>query len=220
MIFFSKMNEFIYKYNVTFDNEQITKMRDLIIDKCSTKTHIVRKGTVDPRMIINPQKETIVSFSEYKTGEKDSYNDISDDKDVYRYDYILVSYPKLVGLINGLLNGDENALYELIGNYQSEEPIDYDALIKAQKEKIIDILNNNPMKVDGETKDLMSLIEKKRLNEGQASTELFYKELISKLEFKALGKFKVSDFETYNKFFGVDETIESIKLRRQNKTSR
>ena len=108
MFYFSKNDETIKKYQVNFDKEEIEKIKTKIINNCSRRTHVIRESTLAPNELVNnPLSEKISHLEMKNTGRTISYSDTSEDKTLYEYDYILVTYPQLVSLIERLLNGDE-----------------------------------------------------------------------------------------------------------------
>ncbi len=207
MIVFKVDGGYVRKYNVTYDKEQIEKLRDKLIIHCSKKKHITKESTVDPQELINPFAETITRLKIKNTGRTKSYDDTHEDKIIYQYDYILVTYPLLAYLLNELLAGNDNIMAAIM-HYKIEKPINYNRLYMEETlilNKLIHIDIKEAKKLLLELNDLVEIIE---LNENCESTEAYYNDLINNiLKFEEIAKISIEQIIEYKEFFD-DKTID------------
>jgi hypothetical protein len=111
MNYFRKEEYFIVKYQVMIDEEKLKKLRWEIIDKCSLITHKCYKTTHRPNEF---DYAHIRNYKEKKVGVIE-YNDFySMPEDQYLVEYDYYEHPKLISLINLLLEGKVNVIDEII----------------------------------------------------------------------------------------------------------
>ena len=204
MFYVIKNDETINKYQINFDKEEIEKIKKRIINNCSKRTHVIKESTLKPSELINnPLCERISHLKKKNTRRTTSYSDTSEDKIVYEYDYILITYPHLVFLVDKLLNDDETAIYNIM-DYKVEYPINYDELLIQENEKIHKFVDNNLEEVIKKVENLKSLLEEKELNKNQQSTEIYYNQLIGLIKFNLIDSLQISELERIESFLNIN----------------
>ncbi len=219
MIYYKEENGYITKFDVQYNAEELESIRDNLIRDCSRKTHVITENTISPEELINPNKEAIEHLQTRHTGKIWSYSDISEDKVIYEYDYVHILYPRLAYLITELLQGNNEAIYQILEGYQNEEVINYAELITNEKKDILELVGTKPNEAINKIKHIQVLEEEKGLNKYRLATSGYYDELISKLEFVILGRLSTEFMNAYNEFFDLDSSLEELKLSRKKETS-
>ncbi len=201
MIYFEKGRNETIKYEVTYNVEEIKTLIDEIIDNCGAKKHITKDSTLSSEELIsNAKRENIkiVNLKRTRTNKTTSYCDTSEDKEIYEYNYTSIKYPTLAVLLNRLLDGDQNAINEIM-NYEIEYPENYDNIIDWFKK------NTHDQSI------FFSLQEEKELNKNNISTEGYYNKVMKLLNFKVIEKINNTTIDAYNNFFSTNTNIPSNK---------
>ena len=137
------------------------------------------------------------------TGRTTSYSDTSEDKTVYEYDYILITYPHLTFLVDKLLSGDETAIYDMV-DYKIEYPINYDELLTQERGEINRLVDNNPEEVIKKAENLKKLLEEKELNKNQQGTGVYYNQLVGLIKFNLIDSLPISELGRIESFLEID----------------
>lgn len=204
MLYFRKNDETIEKYQVSFDKEEIEKIKKKIINNCSKKTHVIRESTLSSSELINnPLGEKMSHLKKKNTGRTTSYSDTSEDKTVYEYDYILITYPYLTFLVDKLLSGDETAIYDMV-DYKIEYPINYDELLTQERGEINRLVDNNPEEVIKKAENLKKLLEEKELNKNQQGTGVYYNQLVGLIKFNLIDSLPISELDRIESFLNIN----------------
>ena len=208
MFYFSKNGETIKKYQVNFDKEEIEKIKSKIINNCSRRTHVIRESTLAPNELVNNPLSENISYLEMKnTGRTISYSDTSEDKTLYEYDYILVTYPQLVSLIDRLLNGDETAFYDIM-DYKIEYPTNYNELLREEYKDTKKLADISLEEVIKKAENIEGLKEEKELNKNQQSTDAYYNQLLRLIKLDLIDSLSISELEKVESFFNVNLSSE------------
>lgn len=204
MFYFRKNDKTIKKYQVSFDKEEIKKIKKEIINNCSKRTHVIRESTLSPgELINNPLGEKISHLKKKNTGRTTSYSDTSEDKTVFEYDYILITYPYLVFLVDNLLSGDEAAVYDIV-NYKIEYPTNYDDLLIQENEKIHKLVDSNIEEVIKKAEILKRILEEKELNKNQQNTDVYYNQLMGLIKFDLIDSLPTSELGRIESFLNIN----------------
>ena len=166
-------------------------------------------------LINNPLGEKISHLKKKNTGRTTSYSDTSEDKTVYEYDYILITYPYLTFLVDKLLSGDETAIYDMV-DYKIEYPINYDELLTQERGEINRLVDNNQEEVikkiapedytkkKEKLKELEDLLKAKELNKNQQSIDVYYNQLVGLIKFDLIDSLPISELGRIESFLEID----------------
>ena len=209
MIYYIVGERFITKYDVSFDEEVLLDIRQSLIDNCS---FVTRETTMS-----NLDEEKFLKFSSDEYSEIYDLNKIEqdDDSSINKYTYIIKKYPKLVKIIDGILNKDCNSLYELFNTYEVECPLNYQEMIN---EIVSDIKHNNYEDINEANSKIdyaRKCIELKELNKNIQSTYYYYHLLKNSISFLAIDNINLVSVYHYNSFFEngnyeFDENTEKV----------
>lgn len=97
MLYFKKKGDLIEKYQVSFDEKEIERLKNEIINNCSFIKHKEFKSDYSPRFT---DESLIRNLQSTYVGEKEYFEET---RDVYLYSYDEYIPPYLVELINRLL---------------------------------------------------------------------------------------------------------------------
>lgn len=198
MIYFKKNNDVLEKYQVSFDRDEIEKLKQEIIDKCSFITHREYESDYSPRFDKN---EIIRNFSYISTGKEKEY--FEETREIYLYSYDEYEVPYLVKLINELLSGETKAIDKILnyGSFIHEKTIDEKILYLNQEFNDIDL--ENITKRINKLKEIEELLKSKELNKNQQSIEIYYNQLLKLIRFKLIDLVSISDIEKVESFFDI-----------------
>ena len=193
MIYFKKCDDIINKYNIVFDKEKMNDLKNKIINDCSYIKHVEYTGEYEPRFkdvsLIRNYDCTFVRKEEY------TY----EVRDVYHYEYDEYKPPKLVLLIDRLLNDDITAIDMIVDyNITNEYSIVDEAYkLKEEIEKEKDVTE--------EKKELLKQLEKDRIvNKNQKNIAPYYIELLEMITYELVDYLSVNDINKIESFLEVD----------------
>ena len=193
----------LIKYNVSFDKETLNEIKNELIINCSKRKHVVRESTLSSSELINNQLGEMSDLKVRKTDKTTSYCDTSEDKVVFEYDYIHVTYPYLAALITGLLCGDETAIYKII-NYKIEYPTNYHELITQEFKEMEKIIDSNSKELLKRTENIKRLSEERILNENCLPTLSYFTRVIDAIRFEEIDRMSISSIIAYKNFFATE----------------
>ena len=194
MIYYKQNDEVIEKYNVTFDETKIIKLKERIIFECSFIKH--KEYTSDYGAGFKDHK-LVKNFSYKKVGEHEYWEET---RDIYKYVYDEYIPPKLVGFIDYLLKGTPTSI-DAILNYNILQDISLDQRIEIATKEFNEIDINRMFVKKEKLREIDNLIKAKKMNENQKSIEPYYKELISLIKFELIDTLSVSDIDRLETFF-------------------
>ena len=142
MYYFKETEDYIEKYNITFDLEKLNELKKEIIDNCSEVEHKEINTPIEPEN--NPLK-----IRNLKKGKQVGTRTFANGQSIplYTYNYDEYTYPYLVNLIDNLINGETNSLEEIfIPNKQKEKH--YDLRLKNYKKRNINKKFNEYEKIN------------------------------------------------------------------------
>lgn len=194
MIYYKQNNECIEKYNITFDEEKLSRLKEVIIKECSFIEHKV----VTSEYGAGYKYESLVKNLSYKkVGEHEYWEET---RDIYRYTYDEYIPPRLVFLIDSLLKEYPSSIDEIF-NYNINEDISFDQRVKKATEEFNKIDINSIYEKKEKLKEIDNLLKAKELNKDQKSIEPYYQELISLIHFELVDKLLVNDIYKVETFF-------------------
>jgi len=208
MYYFVKKDNLIEKYEVTYDKEEMEKLRIEIINKCSEIEHLEYESTDGPTY--NDDLLHIRNLEIVKTGVK-KYNDFySADEDIFHYSYDYYDYPYLVNLINLLSMDNVHALHSILNPDYSNEKEPIDLRIKKVTQKLNRIVSTKNKNKSTLLSELQELIEKAELNENQISVKEYYPKVQELIHLKLFDTIEISELERIKSFFKI--SIDNIAV--------
>ena len=198
------------KYLITYDKLELIQLKKELIEKCSTIYHQTAALTFSPLEyhFINGENRNVVELDEKSIPSKNIYF-----PEVHQYSYDFYEYPKLVTIIDNILNGNiQSLLYA-----KFEEKVDYEKLIAYKNEKINNLVTDNTQERNQMLKELDKLIILADYNKNQRGT-LYYKERFEKIFAKELvDTIKVTDVKHTLEFFNADKSKLDLHFHKATK---
>ena len=209
MIYFKKNNEYLEKYEVTYDKEKVEQLKERIIFECSRIEH--RQYSSDYGSGIRDEK-LVKNFRAVKVGEKEYWEET---RDIYRYTYDEYVPSDLVNYIDGLLNNVPSSI-DNIFNYDFKNDKSIDEVIN---EAMITFNNIDPEKLfqkQQQLKYIDNLLESKRVNNAQKDIRPYYKELITLINFELIDKILINDIDRVYSFLEESQfEPEKVNVRKK-----
>ena len=197
MFYFRKDDEVIEKYQVSFDKEEIEKLKKKIINNCSFIKHEEYESDYSPRFT----DEIIRNFTYTPIGKEKEY--FEETRDIYRYSYDVYKPPYLVELINQLLNGNLKAIDEIL-NYDISSKSSIDDRINLANQEFNKIVPEDITKKKEKLKELEDLVKARELNKGQQSIDAYYNQLIGLIKFDLVDSLSISELGRIESFLEID----------------
>lgn len=197
MFYFRKNDEVIEKYQVSFDKEEIEKLKKKIINNCSFIKHEEYESDYSPRFT----DEIIRNFTYTPTGKEKEY--FEETRDIYRYSYDEYKPPYLVELINQLLNGNSKAIDKIL-NYDISTKSTIDDRIDLANREFNKIAPEDIIKKKEKLKELEDLLKAKKLNKNQQSIDIYYNQLIGLIKFDLVDSLSKSELGRIESFLEID----------------
>ncbi len=213
MLYFRKKDETIEKYQVTFDKEELIKIKNEIINNCSLIKHREYESDYPPSF----SKKIIRNYKSTPTGNKMEY--FEEARDIYRYSYDEYNPPYLVELINQLLNDNSDAIDKIL-NYDISKESTIDDRIELANQDFDKIAPQNITMRKEKLNEIAELFNEKELNKNQQSIEPYYNQLIEQISFNLIDSLSISELdkielffeiELYNKVVGSDSKGKDVK---------
>ena len=197
MFYFRKNDEVIEKYQVSFDKEEIEKLKKKIINNCSFIKHEEYESDYSPRFT----DEIIRNFTYTSTGKEKEY--FEETRDICRYSYDEYKPPYLVELINQLLNGNSKAIDKIL-NYDISTKSTIDDRIDLANQEFNKIAPEDIIKKKEKLKELEDLLKAKELNKNQQSIDAYYNQLIGLIKFDLIDSLSISELGRIESFLEID----------------
>ena len=215
MYYYHENEWYIIRDEINIDKYELKKLRNEVINNCSLIVHTEYNAdyapTIDQSLVRN-YKENFVCKKEY----------FEETRDVIHYSYDELIPPKLVTLIDRLLNDDSTAVHDIRNyDYNSEKTID-----KMIEEKNKELENTDEKMYNKRImilQELKKLVHDKELNKNQQSTEEYYGRLWSFTKYSRHICMPKSDLNLNNvlEFLNMDLKIENgLLVYVQNNTSK
>lgn len=194
MIYYKQNNDVIEKYNVTFDKDKITELKERITFECSFIEHKdftseYGAGIKDLRLVRN--------LTYKKVGEHEYWEET---RDIYRYTFDEYIPPKLVLLIICLLKETASSIDQIL-NYDLFQDISLDKRIEFATKEFNEIDINKIHEKKTKLNEIDNLIKAKKMNINQKNIEPYYKELISLINFELIDTLSINDIDRVEIFF-------------------
>ena len=224
MYFFKQEKDYIVKYEITLNNEELESLKLEIINKCSYITHKHYKITETLNYF---DYMHIRNYNEKYLGRFESNDFYEPFKSCYEVDYDYYEEPIIVKYIDNLIKGDTNAI-EQIKNFKIKEKNKEEILLK-KEQKILKSINNLSTKnISNKISDLKQIQEEllkykeeKELNKNQVSPELYKDKLLGCINYKEIDKLPIDVVLNVQKFLSYcsEKTIDSKlnKILKMNK---
>lgn len=196
MLYFRKNDEVIEKYQVSFDKEEIEKLKKKIINNCSFIKHEEYESDYSPRFT----DEIIRNFTYTPTGKEKEY--FEETRDIYRYSYDEYKPPYLVELINQLLNGNSKAIDKIL-NYDISTKSTIDDRIDLANQEFNKIAPEDITKKKEKLKELEDLLKAKELNKNQQSIDVYYNQLVGLIKFDLIDSLPISELGRIESFLEI-----------------
>ena len=193
---YRKNEDVIEKYKVTIDKEEVKKLRIEIINNCSYIIHREYQTTIPYRYGNNPLKYR--NFSSKELGWRE-FRDGPDEME-YLVKFDEYEFPKVVGLIDELLKGNETVLDKLFDT--KEEKIDLDKMIKEKSEELDKIENTDIKNKRKVLNELSELVDKKNLNKNQKSEEYYIEKLKNYIHYELVDTIDLELVNKVDEFYG------------------
>ena len=209
MFYYVKDGDSIQKYRVTYDKEQLEKLRVEIINNCSEIKHLEYTATDGPTY--HDDILQIRNLEIIKVGKTDNNDFYSQERDLYHYSYDKYDFPYLVTLIN-LLLGQHNvhALYTILNPDYKMEKEPFDKRIEELNNMINSISNCETSKKMELLEKLEQLISQSKLNINQKPVNEYYEKVQSNISLELMDTLKVSEIEKVEGFLSI--VIDSVPI--------
>ena len=215
MYYYHENEWYIIRDEINIDKYELKKLRNEVINNCSLIVHTEHSSdyapTIDQSLVRN-YKENFVCKKEY----------FEETRDVIHYSYDKLIPPKLVTLIDRLLNDDPTAVHD-IRNYDYKSETTIDKMIEEKNKE----LENTDKKMSNKRimilQELKKLAHDKELNKNQQSTEEYYGRLWSFTKYSRRICMPKRDLNLNNvlEFLNMDLKIENgLLVYVQNNTSK
>ena len=196
MLYFRKNDEVIEKYQVSFDKEEIEKLKKIIINNCSFIKHEEYESDYSPRFT----DEIIRNFTYTSTGKEKEY--FEETRDICRYSYDEYKPPYLVELINQLLNGNSKAIDKIL-NYDISTKSTIDDRIDLANQEFNKIAPEDIIKKKEKIKELKDLLKAKELNKNHQSIDVYYNQLVGLIKFDLIDSLTISELHRIESFLEI-----------------
>ena len=129
MYYFKKSDDVIEKYQVHFEKEEVKKLQEKIINRCSVIKHVNFEGEDIPKIL---DKRFIRNLKYTRIGKKEYFEET---RDIYSIQYDRYEPPYLAAIIERILGRDFTAIGELLHYQVSKKKQKLEELEDLLKEK-------------------------------------------------------------------------------------
>lgn len=202
MIYFVKKDKQIEKYEVTYDKDEIEKLKYEIIEKCSEITHHSYDDTGGPD---ENDYLRIRNLTKIKVGirEHNDFYDIAPET-IYHFEYDEYELPYLVSLIDMLYHKNSGALYMILNPDFSYEPESFEKRINDLMKKASRISNRKTKEKIAILEDLARLINQAELNANQKSVKDYYPKVQKLINLRLIDSIQLAELEKIQSFFEIE----------------
>ena len=185
----------IDKYKVDINREALLKIRREVIDNCSIIEHKDYYSTVIP----NEDFLKVRNLGHKRDGVRE-YKD-GPDEPLYRISYDEYKFPKLVDLIDKMLDNDVDVAIKLFKGEIKEEESSFKDQIREISKELDDIDNLNIKEKRKKLDELEKVIDQARLNNKQQSVGEYYIKIKNFIFVNKVDTIKREDVDRVNSFF-------------------
>lgn len=203
MYFFVEKEKKVEKYQVSYDEELIKKLRKEIINNCSLIEHCEYDSTCEPCLLYgNSQADDccIKNYSEYFSHVRESRDSLQyPDQDIYHYSYDKYIYPQLVLYIDEFLGGN----VQIIGTAPKISNVGVKLKKRIDKlSKELDSIDNLEIKQKQEKlEELKKVVEQAKLNENQKSTAEYLEKFNELVRIELVDTLQKEEIDRVNAFY-------------------
>lgn len=202
MIYFKKEKDgSISKWDVTYDEEKLKLIREEVIDKFSDVFY-------HEHYLTKEELEIIESNDIYKNIEK---KQSSDNKFFVTYEKYM--YPRLVELIDSLLENDFSVLNEIETPIETKQNY-YKDMIESLNEEIDTIDNYDVNRKIKKLEELREMIYESKKNKEKKDISKYYDMVNDTINIQLLRNLNVNDVVKFEEFFDIN-TEEVIKTKKK-----
>lgn len=216
MIYFSIENDMVIKNEVLFDKEEIIKIREKIINKCSLIKHIEYKTNTPPS---SGETSTIIikNYKQIPNDKHDGYWKEPSFKYIVSYDEY--TYPVLVKLLDRLLVDDPSVMDDILYKHPDKH-FDMEGIIKNKMAQVKSIPLSNTLRRSKAINQLNNWLEIQKLNENQEPVQKYYDLLSTLIILKPVASISKEDFDRMQNFLEFDSLLNNANTRKRTKNSR
>ena len=215
MIYFVKTDDMIEKYQITFDKQKINELNKKIIDNCS---HIEHREYESDYLPMIDEANLIRNITYTNTGKKKEY--FEEIRDIYLLKYDEYKPPRLVKLIDRLLNDETKAIDEIF-KYKLNKEMTIDDKISLANDEFNKIPSDNIDLKKEKLKELEKLINTKKATINQQGIELYYNQLIDLIDINMVDLISINELKRIENFLetkfssksDIDKLNQNIKLK-------
>lgn len=217
MIYYVSEGNETVKYDVTIDFLKLQRIRETVSERCMEATKISCAG---PKEATPKEGETITDLK-----QRFLYNELlpplNKPTPIYQWEYVSYQIPKLVSLIDQLMDGDMGVIPELISP-QVED---------TNKERLEEAINGMfPIQATTNFDQLISYIREYKehvfLNQrrletlGKSKILSYYSEVLDCIHFEEVERIPNQDIDAVIQFFKDElvDVLEELALLKENST--
>ena len=196
------------KYLVSYDKEELEKLKLEIIDNCSVITHREYVGKFGPYHFDELKYR---NYSEEKVGERKHNNIETYTENIYHYSYDQYDFPYLVTIIDNILKNDVNALKELFYPDTKKEVL-FIEIVQMHRKELDETSYANPKEKIDKINEFKEFLKNGEKNKEQKSVWEYYHKVKELLTFTLIDIMALDNLYNFEKFFGV-ELSKNIKKK-------
>lgn len=196
--FYRLEGNYIEKYLITYNVEELLKIKEESIYKCGKKTRKSYDGVrfFKNHMYYKNLVTTEIGIQEYKDGP---------DETIYNYSYTEFSLTYLASIIDKIILGNIKAIDELFTLDTSKEFNGYEKEKNECLENIVSIDNNDCDNKIKALKELKKIIESEELNKDREPIVDYYKKACECFKIKFINKVTLKEYNDIMKFINCSE---------------
>lgn len=208
MYYIEQIDNQLIKYEVELDVEKLKELKKQIINDCGRIEHKSYDGTSDSSEF---DYLHVANYSKKKIGCHEPNDDLFySSQDIYHFDYDYYHDTELVSIIDKLLNGETNVIFNLMYKIVGQQPLEYlEQLEQEVKNKIVELNkemttadNMVIVKIADRIKNLSSQLKEieknKELNKNRKSDLEYYSDVLECVKLEEVARIEVSTIEEYN----------------------
>ncbi len=197
-------NNFIIKYKVILNYEQLEKIKDEVIKNCSIVSHVQYKSE-NPSLFAQKYSQVFQNYQEKRI--KTENNSI-----IYDINYDQYNFDMLVHVIDNILNGNY-AYIDYLYNMPSKDNTEIENLLIYKKELITKSQNNNFLKEQLlECTRKIAFLEERNKKHELALT--YIPNIIENIKLEEVKRYAIDDIMAFMNFLNID-TIDIKKLNKK-----
>lgn len=206
MEFVVKNNNCLDRYEITYNEEELNKLRLEVINECSKIEHNHFRATrgIYPNRNINDKDYDLKyrNYTEKYIGMSESRDELQYPSDaMYEYDYDNYIFPHLVMIIDEIKNGKISYVKELFDDKKRYDGKSYSDRIDELSEKIDLIDNKNVDLKIKKLEELKELINESKSNKNKKDIYEYYKKVRDLMNINYIESINLDTVNLVNNFF-------------------